>query len=300
MRKINKITIALIALAVCVTTLGWHLYSQSRDFTVTFFDIPLGDAILLQLDSGETVLIDGGSDPTIGDKLGSTLPFWQRRIDLLIVTHPDGDHLWGALHIALRYQIGMILISGVSSKSPFWQQLQQLATSKQIPVKYAYSNTDFMIGGTQFDVIAPIKNLLGKYDDNPNNNAVALRVTSPDGSSFLLTADIEAEAEEKIISNGQSLRSDIVKLAHHGSQTSSTDNFLQLADPQLAIITAAVNNKFGHPHDSTLNRLKKYKIPWLQTGIAGDIRITSKNGTISVLSTRTNERQSFTSRGWQQ
>ena len=270
--KRNHYLLLFIALLFSLTAALIYEYQKiPNNLRVYFFDIPLGDAIAIQFPDHQVMLIDGGSDPTVVAKLGEILPFWQRKLVAVMVTHPDADHLLGALQVMHRYQVANLFITGASRNFPLFNDLLDVANKRQTKLHFLSANNDFSISGSQFDILWPQASLLGKTTQNANSTSLVVRMTTPSGNSLLLTGDIEKETELELLKSPVNLRSDVLKLPHHGSKTSSSKAFLQAVKPRLAIIDSAADNPFGHPHAEVLIRLRELKIPWLQTGIIGDI-----------------------------
>ncbi len=236
-----------------------------------FLDIGQGDATLLISPSGRRILIDGGPDNTVLQRIGGHLPLLDRRIDLLVATHPDSDHTAGLVEVLRRYDVQTVLIAGVWHDTATYRMLLQEIVRQHIPIVVPDPSTDIRFDdGLTFDVLWPRPGQMGKTPDDTNNVGIVLRALSPD-FSVLLTGDIEAPAETAILQTGQDLAADILKVAHHGSKTSSGTGFLLAASPRFASISAGMRNSYGHPHTATLDRLRALGIPLAITFRDGEI-----------------------------
>ena len=240
---------------------------------VFFLDVGQGDAILIQAPDGRQILVDGGPSPTaLLNELGAALPFWDHSLDLVVLTHPDGDHITGLIPLLARYRVGQVLDvpqSDTSSWAKSW-----LASLKQAGVKrtHALRGMRLPVGRLLVTVLNPGATPLTGTNSDDNNNAIVLRLDYGE-TSFLLTGDAEVEAEEAMLAAGLPLRADVLKIGHHGSNGSSSAAFLAAVQPQLAVIQVGADNSFGHPHPAVLERL---------TGI--EVLRTDQNGRIEVVS----------------
>lgn len=224
---------------------------------VSFLDVGEGDAILIQK-RNQQVIIDGGPSPqAITLELGSRMPFWDRTIDLLILTHPHQDHSAGLVEILQRFAVRQVLYPELHYESPTYDKWLELIEEKNI--KHTTAQTGQQIdlgGGAVIEVLNPQITHLGDTGSDVDNNSVVLRLSSGN-VSFLFTADIMREAEWELVQKRADLASTVLKVAHHGSDTSTTPEFLTVVDPQVAVISAGEDNKFGHPSDEVLDRLKE-------------------------------------------
>lgn len=236
-------------------------------------DVGQGDSIFLISPSGKQILMDGGPDLSALEGIAGHMSFFDRTIDLLVLSHPDLDHIASFPEITERYRIGAILLSGIDTQQPQYQKLLTRIAEKNIPVIIADPKQDIVFeDGLTLDVVWP-ENAFGTQPKRENDASVVIRVLYKEGS-MLLTGDIEKKAEEGILKTGADIRSNILKVAHHGSKTSTSTGFLLAVDPDLAVISAGKENLFGHPHWGVMNRLRN-------AGIA--IRRTDQEGEISFI-----------------
>jgi len=237
---------------------------------VHFLDVGQGDSTLLITPSGKQVLVDGGPDMSTLEHLGKHMPFFDRTLDLVILTHPHDDHLASFPEVFKRYKVKRVLLAGTELGPSRYHALLNEITGQQIPVIITNPLKDIDLGdGVVLDVIWPNAN--GRNEKNPNNSSVVIRALYKE-ESILLTGDIEIEAEEEILVTGADLSSTILKVAHHGSKTSSLTSFLLMVKPEQAIISVGEENAFGHPHEATLSRFKTLEVP---------VALTASNSPIS-------------------
>jgi len=250
---------------------------------VHFLNVGQGDSILVQTPSHKNILIDTGKDAVTLSKLGEKLRsnfspinifFDQSNFEIIILTHDDMDHI-GALPLVLKkYKSKILFTSLASSTNISWKESVNIAEEKNIQIKNIDSAGEIDLGdNVKIKILFPIKNMNG-IDDGNSASIVTQIIYGK--SKFLLTGDL-GHAGEFFLKNiyGEKLRSDILKLGHHGSDTSSHPEFLNVVKPEIAIISAGKNNSFGHPHRTVLDLLDKFKIKYLET---------SKENTITFIS----------------
>ena len=252
-------TKVLIAGLVIAAILVWAAVASLPDgkLHVTFFDVGEGDAIFIETPRGQQMLIDGGPSPTtlIG-ALGRRMPFWDRSIDLVILTHADEDHIAGLIPVLERYRVGQVLDSGYEHDNPMYERWQELIDEKGIPNHLARAGMRIGTGdGVEMTVLHPGLELMEYTDADANNNSVVVRLVMGQ-VSFLLPGDIEEAAEGRLVASGQELTSTVLKVPHHGSSTSSSAAFLKAVNPELAVISVGADNRFGHPSPQVLERLE--------------------------------------------
>jgi competence protein ComEC len=223
---------------------------------VSFLDVGQGDAVLIQTPNGQYILIDGGPDPQrINLELSERLPFWYRTIDLVVCTQPHADHITGLVEVLQRYKVKQALEPGVSYNSSIYQEWLRVIDDKGIEYGMARAGQEIDLGdGIKMEVLNPPESLWAGTDDDVDNNGVVLRL-SWDNVSFLFTADIRKDLEFELIGQRANLRSTVLKIAHHGSDTSTSQHFLAVVDPEVAVICVGADNPFGHPSPEVLEIL---------------------------------------------
>ncbi len=227
---------------------------------VTFLDVGQGDATLIEFSNGKTVLVDGGSK---GAGKFAVAPYlWERRIrriDYLISSHPQADHIGGLPYLIRRFQVKALWSSGLNHKSAAWQAvLRELGANKSRHHIVSSETPALEIDGCSLKVLHP-RGSFGLEIENKNNQSLVLRLSCPrlggEGISFLLTGDIEAEAEAALMEAADRLPSTILKVAHHGSRSSTGKRFVAAVSPEVAAISAGRHNRYGHPHPEVLEAL---------------------------------------------
>lgn len=241
---------------------------------VAFFDVGQGDAVFIETPADHRILIDGGPTSLILEKIGKEMPFYDRTIDLIILTHPEKDHITGLLDVLKRYKIENILWTGVVRDTAEWREWSSLIAKEGAEINLAKAGQKIILQENPaifIDIIHPSGNLAGQLIKDSNNTSIVSKLVFG-GNSFLFTGDIEKEAENRIISDN--IDADVLKVAHHGSKTSTSEEFLKKVSPVVAVIEVG-NNNYGHPASEVLRRLADFGIRILITKENGDIIVTS-------------------------
>jgi len=269
----------LIPPLLIIAILGWSVVLTMPDdkLHVSFLDIGQGDAILIQTPAHQNILIDGGPDPQkIGLELSKKLPFWDRTIDLMISTQPQADHVTGLVEALQRYNVKQVIDADVSYDSLIYQQWLELVEQKEIKRDIARAGQEIDLGhGIRIEVLNPPPELFQGTSHDVDNNGVVLRLVWGK-VSFLVTADIRQEAEFELIGQRANLKSTVLKVAHHGSKTSTSRQFLAAVAPEVAVISVGADNPFGHPSPEVVERLAE------KLG-EDNVYLTSENGTIEFI-----------------
>ena len=267
----TKVTLGALSL---VAVLLWASVLSLPDgyLHVRFLNVGQGDAILIVTPDGQQVLIDGGPSPAaLLSAVGRAMPFWDREIELVMLSHPDQDHLLGLVPLLERYRVRQVIDSAVEDGNPVAARWRQLLAEKRVPVHRATSGMSVDLGsGIRLEVLSPGPDRDVVTGDNNDASTVA-RLTYGE-TSFLFTGDLGREGERRLLNSDAALRSTVLKVSHHGTKEATTDPFLKAVDPQLAVISVG-ENRFGHPSRETLERLAH--IPTLRTDKLGTVDIVS-------------------------
>ncbi|MBT4936531.1 MBL fold metallo-hydrolase [Candidatus Peregrinibacteria bacterium] len=271
MRKIIFTIISMCTITLFLSV-GYHEYLKifPKNYSIIFLDIELGDSILIKTPEGKAILIDTGSSRNTLNKISQYQSFFKKNIDVLVLSHGDSDHIGGATSLLKKYNIGHILFTGALKKSPIFSEFFEEVQARDISYKIIESKKDFILfPHIIFDSLYPFENI-SFLSEHGNNESLVFSL-SFFGKKILFTGDIEKESENKLVLSGEDLRSDILKVPHHGSKTSSSESFLKAVAPQFAVVQAALKNKFKHPHKEIVERHHDFGVEFLQTGKEGDI-----------------------------
>ncbi len=249
------------------------IYDQTRhQFKVAFLDVGQGDAIFIQTPSGQQMLIDGGAPGgAVLRELGKVMPFYDRSIDIVLATHPDQDHIGGLNDVLERFSVNTFVRTMTTSTSAVFVGLTDLIQKKNIKEEIITKPEEINFNdGVKFDILFPDKDTSGW---ETNDSSIVGKLTYKD-ESFLLTGDSPIFIEKYLVDTyGDLLKSDVLKAGHHGSKYSSSELFIRTVLPKISIISAGLNNSYGHPTPEVLNILKKY---------GSEIWETSRLGTIML------------------
>jgi len=271
----------IIALFLGLNILAWQevfILAGPEYLKVKFFNVGQGDSAFIETPQGHQILIDGGPDSSVLEKMSKEMPFWDREIDAVILTHPEKDHMAGILDVLQRYKVDYFLWTGVKKQDAENKKLDGLlAKTKSVNV---YAGEKIKAGAAEIDVLFPLENLAGKEEKNSSNDGgVVLKLTFG-RKSFLFTGDISEKSEKALQTPGVcNLLADVLKVAHHGSKTSTSQNFLAAVMPEYAVISVG-KNTYGHPTKEVLERLSSLGIETLRTDQNGDITMITDGNKI--------------------
>lgn len=274
--------IFLIAVVLAVVILIVQTL-KIKKMEIIFLDVNQGDAILIKTPDQRKILIDGGPDNSVLYQMGKFLPFYDRKIDLIILSHPDADHLTGLIEVLKRYQVLKVLMPAVDCQTAECQAWQNVLFNNHIKIEYANHRGSFWLGNqVALEIIKPD---LASPEKTVNNNSIVARLIFAN-TSVLFMGDYE---KEESLNQGVSfLLSDIIKISHHGAREANDCNFLTTVNPRYAVISVGQDNKYGHPHSETLDCLNNLKIKTLRTDQLGNIILTTNGQDLSFVPDRGN------------
>jgi competence protein ComEC len=260
----------------------WH-----PDLRVTIIDVGDGSAALLEIPGGHTIMIDGGgfSDNAsfdVGSRIIAPL-LWQKKImtvDLLILSHPNSDHLNGLIYLADQFKVKSLWSNGEPRPTMGYQKLMQVCDRRGIRLPpYAHMAHEYMIEGVRLELLYPPRDFLDRKESdrwrNTNNNSLVVKVSFVD-TSFLFPGDIMVAAEKELIRlAGDRLASTVLIVPHHGSRSSSSRQFIQEIDPQVVVVSCGHNSRFKFPHPEVLTRFRDLGVAILRTDLNGAVQLTT-------------------------
>ena len=240
---------------------------------VYFLDVGQGDAMLVQGPDGTQVLIDGGPGRRVIQALTSVIPLTDRSIDVVIATHTDADHLTGLVGVLEQYDVAQIIETGMACSTATCASWEKTATQEHASRSFAYEGYRLAMGGdVVLTILNPPQSVHGQNLSKTNNGGIVARLEYG-AQSVLFTADVESSVERALLGSGAVLDSDFLKIGHHGSKTSSTQEFLDAVTPQAVFIEVGATNRYGHPTMQVLDRLAQKAIPVYRTDIDGTIEL---------------------------
>lgn len=255
-------------------SLFYYLHSSENELQVSFLNVGQGDSILIETPQDRNILVDGGPDDKVLTGLGRNLPFWERSIDLAILTHPHRDHLSGLLQVMERYKTERVLYTGVEYSSRLYKKWKELLRGEDVDIKFVQERSDIRLGqDCRLRILHPSTDKEHKEVSKVNNSSIVSRLSCA-GRSFLLTGDIESGVKNKLASSSAQLGSEVLKLSHHGAgERSENGSFLEQVSPEVAVASVGENDH-GHPDKEYLEQLRKRGIKVLRTDKKGTIIFT--------------------------
>jgi len=278
---------------------GFFFYQNTKlndgKLHLVICDVGQGDGVFIRTPNGSDILVDGGPDDSILNCLSNHMPFWDRDIELMVLTHPHTDHLTGLILVMNRYKVIHYVTENVENGTAVFKRLQAALAVQHLIAKYVLSGDriDFP-DKTEFLTIWPtsdwMKNLKLQDSKNLQNEASSLDVNGFcliqlfifGNFKVLLTGDAGSLAEDKVAEEVGKV--DVLKVPHHGSATGMSDYFLSQISPQVAIISVGVNNRYGHPAKTALDLLMSHNIKTLRTDKDGEVEIISDGESFKVFS----------------
>ncbi len=284
----------IIAGCIGIILLTWLIPAPEQK--VVFFDVGQGDSILLQ-DKSMQVLVDGGPQMAVLERLGEELPWFDRTIDVIVLTHPQADHMAGLLHVLQRYQVGLVIFPRVYSPTAMEEKWLDLVTAQNVPWRFAWAGQQISAGDIKLNFLNPLTDNNNAAKLDINNDSAIVRADYWD-LSFLFTGDAERPVENKLIARyvvnppdkgeeggfANLLNIDVLKLGHHGSKTSTSAAFLTATSPQAAVVSVGADNKYGHPNQEVLDRLKG--LPLWRTDQNGSVKFIFLNNRWHIKTSR--------------
>lgn len=281
--------ILLVFLIAGLALLQTFLGHEADALEVTFLSVGQGDCALVRTHSGRTMLIDGGTES--GSDVGYNViaPFLRRkgvnRIDVLVLSHPHADHLSGLVAVMREFRVGMVLDPCIAHPSPIYNEFLQAVKDREVTYRRGVRGQTLDLGdGAKAEVLNPPFQRLSGTQDDVNNGSVVLRLSSQ-GYRILFAGDAEYDAELDIMRSGVSVKCDVLKIGHHGSNDATSADWLDAARPKIAVISVGRYNAFGHPHKEVLSRLVERGARVYRTDQHGAVTIRFADGGMTVRTT---------------
>lgn len=267
----SGLAILFIFLFVLATSLVYFDYKEmNKNLVFAMLDIGQGDAIFVQSPTGTQMLIDGGPAKKILGPLSRAMPIFDKKIDAILITNPDTDHIAGFLGVLKNYKVGRVFEPGTFNDSKTYLTLEEEIKNQKISDTLVRKNMRIDLGGgAVMEILFPDRDV-SLWSSN-DGSVIAKLIYGE--TSIMLTGDATAKTEHLVLLNNpkNKLASTILKVGHHGSRTSSSSEFIKAVKPMYALISDGKNNKYGHPHQETLDTLSSFKIKSLRTDLLGSI-----------------------------
>lgn len=275
--KFKSLALLTIFILFLLNAYVWAIYfkSGSKNLAFYMFDVGQGDALFFKTPYGQDVLIDGGPDKKVLSELGKAMPFYDRYIDLVVLTHPHQDHVGGLIRVLEKYKIGKILMTDIGYESGDFEEFLDLIEEREIPVMIAKKGETVKLGDNlKIDILSP-GSFDGKSIENLNNSSVIALLDFKD-FEIMLPGDAEVEEWEDILNTDfGSDKIEVLKTAHHGSRNGTTEKILDRIKSEVGLISSGKGNRYGHPHTEVLELLEKFGVKILRTDTDGTVEIIS-------------------------
>jgi len=270
----KKIAFLFILSLILLLSLIFYQYQKFNDgkLHIVICNIGQGDSIFIRTPKGSDFLIDGGPDDSVLNCLSSHMPFWDRTIEVMIMTHPDSDHSSGLIDVIDRYTVLSFNTQALPGKTKVFQNLISDLKSKNIAPKYLYQGYSLTEGDLSLFTVWPSQKAIfdGKNSKSLNEFSVIEKLSYKDFAS-LFTGDAGVDVEDQIAKSVGKI--DLLKVPHHGSRTGMDESFLATIKPSLAVISVGAKNSYGHPSPLMLDILQKERIKTLRTDIDGEVEV---------------------------
>lgn len=285
MRISSKIIPALASLVILVIA-NLYIFQVSATTAdnlnhVYFLDIGQGDATLIRTSSGENILIDGGPDTSIIDQLDRHIPFWDRSLDLVLLTHAHADHVTGLLKILPSYEVKNFWYTGAEYDSQVYQDLIAGLNQRKIPISLVSQGDQAHFQDTTLTVVYPT--VISPTDPDPNAISLVSLVSIGD-LDIAITGDIGIDQEPYFVNQLGDI--EVLKVAHHGSRSSTSDQFLDATSPEYGIISVGLDNSYNHPDPQLLSRLASHRVNIFRTDQDKTIHLSTDGQAYKILSER--------------
>lgn len=275
----------------------WIKFAPDPKLSIIACDVGQGDATLISYKDFQ-ILTDGGPNSSVLDCLSSHMPFWDRTIEIVVLTHPQKDHYGGLVDVFERYTVQYFFVSGLVSSNDSFQALEKVVGQGGTQVVFAHAGKHVEYGLISLDILYPFdeffqenvqksvqdgKNVLGAYTSkrDPNDFSVVTHFSFKNFDA-LLTGDIGPDVIDALVEKNVLGHVEYLKVPHHGSRNGMTERLLQATTPDFATISAGKDNSFGHPHKEILDMLSEYRINYMVTAESGDVVIETDGDTFVI------------------
>ncbi|MDK0720811.1 ComEC/Rec2 family competence protein [Clostridium perfringens] len=251
--------------------------SEYSGMSVTYLNVGQGDSELIQV-NGINMLIDAGTNAGANDLVKDLKNRGIKTIDIAIATHPHEDHIGGMDEVLENFDVKSFYAPKVAHTTKTYENMLKAVKNEGLKIQQIKEGTKIDLGkDTEVQVYSPVKS---QYEEL-NNYSPVMKI-SYGQNSFMFTGDAESLVEKEILNENKDLKADVLKLGHHGSHSSTSEEFLKAVNPSIAIVSCAKDNKYGHPHKETMSNLKKAGITVYETFRDGDITINSNGKKLDV------------------
>lgn len=286
MRKVIVFALCMLFSLIIFTFWQYAIFNDGK-FHIVFCDIGQGDAVLIKTPNNKYILYDGGPDRSVLHCLADHMPFWQRKIDMVFLSHPHADHFFGMFYVLERYDIGIFVTEDLANETKAYKELLRQLAKKKTPTQYVSAGDALDIGHVKMIIAGPTEAYLSSTSPGGTigeSKEFASLILQVEYGTFrtLLTGDSQARGLEDALNQVQS-PIDVLHVPHHGSKSGLHENILFTLDPSVAVVSVGAENRYNHPHPQIMELLQSLQIKTLRTDQVGDIKIVSNGRHWSVL-----------------
>ena len=284
----KKVWLSIIGILFLLNIFSWKevfVLASDNYLNVYFLDVGQGDSAFIKTPENHQIIIDGGPDSSVLAEISKIMPFWDRTIDLVILSHPEKDHMQGLLEIFKKYKADYILWTGVEKIAPEYDKWVNVLSKQQkngAKIIIAEAGQEIKVGNVLINALLPFESMEGLDIGSSANDTCVVNKIIYGRNSFLFTGDISSVVEKELIISGENISSNVLKIAHHGSKYSTSEEFLQAVNPKTAVIGVG-ENSYGHPTAEVLQRLEKFGIQVLRTDTNGTVKFVSDGNDIKLI-----------------
>jgi competence protein ComEC len=278
---LNRQESAWVLLACVSVLLGLlAVFLPQPSDKVVSLDVGQGDSTLFQ-HGLQQVLVDGGQGPAVLQRLSEELPWFDNRVDVVVVTHPQRDHMEGLLYVLQRYDVGLVILPQAAYGSSLQHEWLQMLIDRHQPYRFAWQGQHLSLGELSLNILAPFDTQEWRDAETKEVNNASVSIQALFGSrKFVLYGDGEKWLEDQLIAHtpAHRLQADVLKAGHHGSKTSSSQEILDAVRPHIVAISVGAKNKYGHPSKEVIQRLQADHITSVRTDLNGSLRFLRQDG----------------------
>lgn len=262
----------VLGMLVGISIVLWLVIShENRKGKLSFvvLNVGQGDALFIESPTGRQVVVDGGPDNTLMREISNVMPWYDRHIDMIVVTNPDKDHYEGFIPLMNKYSVDLVLEPGTTNKNDLYASLEKEIADKNIQKVIARRGQVIDLGGGAYlQVLFPDRDISGL---SSNDGSLVMKLVYGE-TSVMLQGDSTAKIEDYLLTLGTTtLKSTILKAGHHGSRTSSVPEYVSAVTPEFVVASSGIHNDYGHPHKETVETMEKLHIPFYDTCNNGEI-----------------------------
>ena len=273
MKLLTKIILSIL-LVISVAVWAAVVEAPDHHFKLAVLNVGQGDSTLIKTPSDKYLLIDGGPDNSVLDELGREMPFYQKQIEAVFLTHPHADHVFGLIEVLKRYQVKHVYMTGIVHTTNEYLEFLNTIKDKKIPTSNLKAGDALSFDGVNIKIFWPKDDVSIQTVDNLNNTSLVMSVAYQNFKALMM-GDLEKDAQDQMMASADlGTNYDVIKFAHHGSSNGMNEKLIDLVEPKTAVISVGANNMYGHPAASTIEKLQSRGITIKRTDRDGRVEFS--------------------------